>query len=107
MSSETGSDSPSRHEPEPALGPPQGTYDAAWVAAEARSADPGLPEETARELAVYAWDHLREMKELDAPELARRLFLEHKQAGASAANFVAKAAVDFCQEYEVDVTSAE
>lgn len=103
MSSESGSGPTPAHEPEPAFGPPQGTYDAAWVAAEARAADPGLSEETARELAVYAWDHLSEMKELDAPELARRLFLDHKQAGASAANFVAKAAVDFCREYDVQL----
>lgn len=101
MSSEDGSGPTSPHEPEPAFGPPQGTYDAAWVAAEARAADPGLPEETARELAVYAWDHLREVQELDAPEIARRLLAEHKDAGASAANFVAKAAVDFCREYDV------
>lgn len=103
MSSEANPGAASSHEPEPAFGPPSGTYDAAWVASEARAADPALSEETARELAVYAWDHLREMKELDAPELARRLFLEHKQAGASAANFVAKAAVDFCREYDVQL----
>jgi len=29
------------------LGPPQGTYDADWVAASARQQDPGLPTETA------------------------------------------------------------
>jgi len=83
------------------LGPPQGSYDAAWVAAQARSADPGLPEETARELAVYAWEHLREVGELDAPEVARRLMADHQAAGATAAAVVAKAAVDFCQANEV------
>lgn len=83
------------------LGPPQGSYDADWVAAMARSADPGLPEETARELSVYAWEHLREVKELDAPEIARRLLADHRDAGATAANVVAKAAVDFCREYDV------
>lgn len=83
------------------LGPPQGSYDADWVAAQARTADPGLPEETARELAVYAWEHLREVGELDAPEIARRLLADHQVAGATAATVVAKAAVDFCQANEV------
>ena len=85
------------------IGPPQGTYDADWVANTARTADPGLPEETARELAVHAWEHLREVGELDAPEVARRLLAEHSVAGATAANVVAKAAVDFCAAYEVSL----
>lgn len=83
------------------LGPQPGAYSADWVAASARSADPGLPEETARELAVYAGEHLREIGELDAPELARRLLADHAQAGATAAAVVARAAVDFCQEHDV------
>ncbi len=83
------------------LGPPNGSYDAEWVATTARTADPGLPEETARELAVYAWDHLRAIHELDAPEVARRLLVDHRAAGATAANVVAKAAVDFCAAYGV------
>lgn len=83
------------------IGPPPGTYDADWVANTARTADPGLPEETARELAVHAWEHLREVGELDAPEVARRLLAEHPATGATAANVVAKAAVDFCTAYEV------
>lgn len=88
-------------EGERVLGPPQGTYDADWVAQTARTADPGLPEETARELSVYAWEHLREIGELDAPEVARRLLADHEVAGATAATVVAKAAVDFCQAYAV------
>lgn len=83
------------------IGPPPGTYDADWVANTARTADPGLPEEVARELAVHAWEHLREVGELDAPEVARRLLAEHPATGATAANVVAKAAVDFCAAYEV------
>lgn len=83
------------------FGPPVGSYDADWVAASARSADPGLPEETARELAIYAWEHLREIGELDAPAVARRLLADHRVAGATAAAVVAKAAVDFCQAYDV------
>jgi hypothetical protein len=79
----------------------RGSYDPEWVANSARTADPGLPEETARELAVYAGEHLREVKELDAPEIARRLLADHAAAGATAANVVAKAAVDFCRAYDV------
>lgn len=82
---------------------PQATYDAAWVAQSARTADPGLPEETAMELAVYAWEHLRAIRELDAPEVARRLLAEHKVAGATAANVVAKAAVDYCDTHAVQL----
>ncbi|MBC7375533.1 MAG: hypothetical protein H7323_16215 [Frankiales bacterium] len=90
-------------EGERVFGPPQGSYDADWVAAAARVQDPGLPEETARELAVYAWDHLRSIGRLDAPEVARRLLVDHPQAGASPAAVVAKAAVDFCQAYGVEL----
>ena len=90
-------------EGERVFGPPQGSYDADWVASAARTADPGLPPETARELAVYAWDHLRDIRELDAPEVARRLLAEHRTAGATAANVVARAAVDFCAAYGVDL----
>lgn len=88
-------------EAERIIGPPPGTYDADWVANTARTADPGLPEEVARELAVHAWEHLRAVGELDAPEVARRLLAEHPATGATAANVVAKAAVDFCAAYEV------
>ena len=84
------------------FGPPQGSYDADWVATTARTADPGLPEETARELAVYAWEHLRAVGALDAPEVARRLMADHPAAGATPAAVVARAAVDFCRAYGVD-----
>lgn len=78
-----------------------GPYDAAWVAAQARASDPGLPEETARELALYAGEHLRAIGELDAPEVARRLLADHPQAGASPAAVVAKAAVDYCRQHQI------
>ena len=90
-------------EGERVFGPPQGSYDADWVAGAARSTDPGLPEETARELAVYAWEHLRAAGSLDAPEVARRLLADHADAGDSPANVVALAAVEFCREYRVDL----
>ena len=100
MSSDSGG---SYGEGERVFGPPQGSYDADWVANTARTADPGLPEHLARELSVYAWDHLRAIGELDAPEVARRLLAEHRTAGATAVNVVAKAAVDFCHAYEVQL----
>lgn len=78
-----------------------GPYDPAWVAAQARASDPGLPEETARELALYAGEHLRAIGELDAPEVARRLLADHPQAGATPATVVAKAAVDYCRQHDV------
>ncbi len=88
-------------EGERVFGPPQGSYDADWVANSARTADPGLPELLARELATAAWDHLRAIHELDAPEVARRLMVDFDTAGATAASVVAKAAVDFCAAYDV------
>ncbi len=81
--------------------PGSGAYDAAWVAAQARSSDPGLPEETARELALYAGEHLRDIGALDAPEVARRLLADHPKTGASPAAVVAKAAVDYCRQHDV------
>jgi hypothetical protein len=86
------------------LGSAKGRYDAEWVASAARQKDPGLPEETARELSVYAWDHLRSVGELDAPEIARRLLADHARAGATAANVVATAAVDFCRKHDIALT---
>ena len=89
-------------EGERVFGPPTGTYDADWVAASACSHDPGLDRELARRLAVEAWQHLGEIQELDAPEVARRLFADHPDAGATPATVVAKAAVDFCEAYGVE-----
>ena len=74
-----------------------------WVAASARTADPGLPEETAGALAAQAWEHLRAIGALDAPEVARRLLVDNRAQGATAANVVAVAAVEFCTAYGVDV----
>lgn len=82
---------------------PQGGYDPDAVAATARSKDPGLPEDMARELAVYAWEHLRAVGALDAPEIARRLMADHPSAGATPAAVVARAAVDFCRANGVSV----
>ena len=86
------------------FGPPQGSYDADWVAAAARTKDPGLPEETSRELAVYAWEHLREVGSLDAPEVARRLMADHPYAGATPAAVVGRALVEFCEAYAVPLS---
>lgn len=76
-------------------------YDPDRVAAAARQADPGLPEGTARELAVYAWDHLRQIDSADAPEVARRLLADHADAGATAASQVARAAVEHCEAQDL------
>ncbi len=90
-------------EGERVFGPPLGTYDADWVAASARQQDPGLPTETALLLAQESLDHLRVMRALDAPELARRLMADHDTTGATAANMVATAAVQFCRAYGVQL----
>jgi hypothetical protein len=77
-------------------------YDPDWVAAAARQADPGLPEDEAERLAREAWQHLREAGADDAPEIARRLMAGPNATGATPANLVAKAAVDFCTERGID-----
>ena len=104
MSRVTSSGGSGYGEGERVFGPPNGTYDADWVASDARTKDPGLPEETARELAVYAWEHLRAVGELDAPEIARRLMADNPAAGATPANVVATAAVEFCTSYDVPLS---
>jgi len=65
--------------------------------------DEGLLTETALLLAQESLDHLRAMRELDAPELARRLMADHDTTGATAANMVATAAVKFCRAYGVQL----
>jgi hypothetical protein len=92
---------PSEH----ASGPSQGTYDADRVASSARQADPGLPQETAVRLARDAWRHLREAGVTDPAEIARRLLADHRADGATAANVVAVAAVQFCAVHDVDPTA--
>lgn len=89
-------------EGERVFGPPQGTYDADWVASAAREADPGLPRDVAVQLAREAWGHLREAGVSDPAEIARRLLADNRAAGATAANVVAVAAVRFCAAYDVD-----
>jgi hypothetical protein len=101
VTTSSGSGPASYGEGERVFGPPQGTYDADWVAATARSKDPGLPEAMARELAGSAWEHLRAVGELDAPEVARRLMADDPSTGATPAAVVARAAVEFCQAYGV------
>lgn len=71
--------------------PPATVLDVERVVADARSADPGLPVETARVLAAEAAEHLRGGA-ADAPSLARLLFAAHPESGATAANVVARAA---------------
>ena len=93
-------------EGERVFGPPQGSYDADWVASSARQSDPGLPAETAQLLAQDAWKHLREAGPSDPAEIARRLMADHRAAGATAANVVAVAAVQFCAAYDVDPQQA-
>jgi len=87
-------------EGERVFGPPQGTYDADWVASSARSTDPGLPPELAGALAARAWEHLRARPGLDAPALARQL-MAREGVGATSAAVVARAALDFCRAYDV------
>jgi hypothetical protein len=85
-----------------AVSQPEPSYDPDKVAAAARSADPGLPEEDAARLAREAWQHLREVGHEDPPEIARRLMAGPSQTGATPANVVAKAACDYCSELGID-----
>ena len=82
--------------------PDPGVYDPDWVAAEARRADPGLPEEDAARLAREAWQVMREVGAEDAAAVARQLMAGQNATGATPANVIAKAAVDFCTERGID-----
>jgi hypothetical protein len=81
---------------------PAAAYDPEQVAADARAADPGLPQEAALRLARDAWRHLQEAGAVDPAEIARRLMVDHHRDGATAANVVAVAAVQFCAVHGVD-----
>jgi hypothetical protein len=83
---------------------PEPSYDPDRVAAAARAADPGLPEDDAGRLARQAWQHLREAGCGDAAEIARRLMAD-SQTGATPANVIAKAACDHCQQLGIDPTA--
>lgn len=75
-------------------------YDAATVAAGARQADPGLPADEAERLAVEALAHLRSVGCDDVGALARLLL--DSASEVTHANVIARAAVDFCREHDVD-----
>ena len=90
-------------EGERVFGPPAGTYDADWVASVARRADPGLPADLARDLAGQAWAVLQAGTAPDGPAVARALLADNAQAGATACNVVARAAVDFVAAYDVEL----
>lgn len=85
-----------------AVSHPEVQYDPDRVAAAARAADPGLPEDEAARLAREAWQHLRELGADDVNELARRLMAGPTATGATPANMVAKAAVDYCEREGID-----
>ena len=76
-------------------------YDAAAVAADARQADPGLPEEEAGRLAVEVEAHLRSAGCDDVGAVARLLL--DSATEVTHANVVARAAVDFCQQHDIDL----
>jgi hypothetical protein len=78
------------------------SYDPDRVAAAARAADPGLPEQDAARLAREAWQHLREAGSNDPPEIARRLMAGPSHTGATPAAVMAKAACDYCREMGID-----
>jgi hypothetical protein len=66
-----------------------------WIVSTARQKDASLDHVVAESLAAEALRLLPELPEPDAPELARRLLAANPDCGPSAANVVAKAAVDF------------
>ena len=76
-------------------------YDAEAVAQRSVAQDPGLPYDTALALALGCLRHLGDLKELDAPELARRCLAEDPRSDASAAAVVAKAAVDYLRSSDL------
>ena len=78
-------------------------YDATAVAADARAADPSLLEDEAAQLAGEALAHLRRLGSADVAALARALL--DSVADVSHANVVARAAVDFCEQHNVDLSS--
>jgi len=78
-------------------------YDAAVVAAGARQADPSLPEEAAGALADEALTHLRALGCDDVGAIARALLEGPLAPPVTHANMIARAAVDFCAEHDLDL----
>lgn len=76
-------------------------YDAAAVAADARQADPGLPEAEAGRLAAEVETHLRAVGCDDVGAVARLLLKSTTEV--THANVVARAAVDFCLQHDLDL----
>jgi hypothetical protein len=66
-----------------------------WIVSTARQHDVSLDHVVAQTLAAEALEVLAGLADVDAPEIARRLLAAHPEHGASSANVVARAAVDY------------
>ena len=69
--------------------------DVEWVVSTARQQDPSLEHDVAATLAAPALALAAAQAEPDAPAVARERLARYKEHGASAANAVAVAAVDY------------
>ncbi len=83
-------------------GPGSVPYDAVTVAADARQADPGLAEDEALQLAQEAGRVLVSLGSADVAAVARELLGSTSQV--THANVIARAAVDFCAQHDVDLS---
>jgi hypothetical protein len=73
-----------------------------WIVSTARKQDPSLDHEIATELAAEALPLAQAAAGLDAPTIARELLSAHPSYGASSANAVAVATVDFLQQGSIE-----
>ncbi|MEO6204075.1 MAG: hypothetical protein ABIO67_01640, partial [Mycobacteriales bacterium] len=72
--------------------------------ANARQADPGLPQAEASALAHEAWTHLRDLGGEDVAAIARALLAGPNAPEVTHANVIARAAVDHCLARELDLS---
>ena len=87
-------------EGERVFGPPQGTYDADWVASAALDDGAGPPD-VVRRLAGAAWPALRADPAADEAALARALRAVEPGVPPGAADAVARAALAWCRAYDL------
>ena len=71
------------------------SQDLEWIVSTARQSDPSLDHDIAQKLAGEALRILAGTEPADAPSVARALFAAHPRYGATSANVVATAAIDY------------
>ena len=87
--------------------PPLGSFDPEWVVRLVRARRPGIDWDLAYRLAGHAWRHLNASPQLAPDDLSAYCALDEPTAREDDVDVVVGAALDFCDEFQVEPPPAE